>query len=78
MLDKLKREKPVEYAKLLIALAPKVADATITRNVVFALRSKEPPPDWKSLTDEEDMVSSEGKSNEVTTHDKGEIGVNAT
>ena len=58
VLTEIKKTKPVEYAKLITALAPKQADATITRNVVFQLFSKEPPADWQPLTDEDNVVDS--------------------
>jgi len=62
VLTKIKNEKPVEYAKLITALAPKQADATITRNVVFALAAKGPPADWKPMSDEDIEGDSEANA----------------
>lgn len=58
VLTKIKNEKPVEYAKLITALAPKQADTAITRNVLFNLYAKAPPPNWKGLTEDEDVLES--------------------
>ena len=60
LLKRVREEKPVEYLKAITALAPKQADAHITRNVVINMYPQGAPANHKALdlTEDDDAVSS--------------------
>lgn len=80
ILDKVAKEKPVEYVKCITAIAPKQNDAIIHRQIVMCSFTKEPPASWTpdGGHEDDDVVDSSVKSESSTTSTDSGIGANAT